>query len=73
MNRKTGSDLFIEQFIKANYDKTSSPREQHNLRQSLYALVRLAKAEQIYELRKDVQKVSTLIQNEHLLTHGKDH
>jgi|GEM_PF-1859979 len=66
-----GSKQLIEQLIHATYGEDGSEREMHILREALHALVRLAKAEQMLELKKDVRKAAVLAHKNRLIAHWK--
>lgn len=48
----------IDELIDVTFAKYADPREKHFFRESLRNLVRLAKAEQLQEMRMDVVKVT---------------
>jgi hypothetical protein len=60
MNNTLGTEQMIEKLIHTTYGEQSSLREKHVFRETLYALVRLAKAEQMLELRQDIRKAVSL-------------
>lgn len=47
----------VEELISATYGTDISAREKHVFREALLGLVRLAKAEQMYEVRNDINKL----------------
>lgn len=53
---KNGTDAMIDAMMSNHADM--SPREQHLLRQSLASLVRLAKSEQMLEIRTNVRTLT---------------
>lgn len=52
------TDEVIEELIVATYGKTGSERQKHVYREALHSLVRLAKAEQMRDMRVNVQKLT---------------
>jgi hypothetical protein len=48
----------ISELTDAIYGADYTPRSRHLFRQSLLGLVRLAKSEQLTEIRRDVQKAT---------------
>ncbi|MDC8757359.1 hypothetical protein [Janthinobacterium fluminis] len=52
------SEKIIEDLIIAVYGPAPEPRRQYQLAQSLHALVRLAKTEQLRELKADVERAA---------------
>jgi len=52
------TDTMIEEMVEAQYGNTVSVRQEYLYRETLRALVRLAKAEQLREMRLDVRKAS---------------
>lgn len=54
------SDQLIEELLTTTYDGSHSTRQKHVLREALRSLVRLAKAEQMLEIRTDVKKITQL-------------
>lgn len=61
METKYDTEHLIEQLMIATYGGNVSVREQHAFKEALRGLVRLAKAEQMLEMRKDIRKVSRSI------------
>jgi hypothetical protein len=51
------TEQVIEELMAASFSGNTNIREKYFLRESLYNLVRLAKAEQLQEMRMDVAKV----------------
>jgi hypothetical protein len=60
MEAKHATETLIEQMILATYGDQGSPREKHALRESLRALVRLAKAEQMLDMRIDARRLTAV-------------
>jgi len=54
------SEQLIEELLTTTYDGSHSTRQKHVLREALRSLVRLAKAEQMLEIRTDVKKITQL-------------
>ena len=52
------TDTVIEEMVAATYGDTVSARQKHMYREALRALVRLAKAEQMRDMRMDVRKLT---------------
>lgn len=52
------SEELIEELLTTTYDGHISTRQKHILREALRSLVRLAKAEQMLEIRTDVNKLT---------------
>ncbi|RJG05813.1 hypothetical protein D3870_07085 [Noviherbaspirillum cavernae] len=61
MKKKPSTEAIIDDLISASCAADASPREKHVLRESLRGLVRLAKAEQMMEMRADVDKLTGAI------------
>lgn len=55
MTQQKHSDEVIADLIDVVCGEQASARERHLYREALLSLVRLAKAEQMYEMRSDVQ------------------
>jgi len=58
---KPNMDVMIENLVEATMGQKGSAREMHVLRESLRALVRFAKAEQLIEIRTSVRKLTGAI------------
>lgn len=58
MKKKLDSDAVIENLIVATLGEEASVREKHVYRESLRGLVRLAKSEQMLEIKASVQKLA---------------
>jgi len=71
MSMKNDSEQLIEQLIQATYGDQGSGREKHVFREALHALVRLAKAEQMLELKKDVRKAAVSAHKNRMIAHWK--
>jgi len=59
MTQHKHSDDMIEDLVKVTCGEQASSRERHVYREALRSLVRLAKAEQMYEMRADVRVLTT--------------
>ena len=59
----TLTEKTIEELISISFAKNPDPRQQHFFRESLRNLVRLAKAEQMLEMRTDVTKARQRVGN----------
>lgn len=55
MTQQKHSDEVIEDLVNVTCGEHASSRERHVYREALRSLVRLAKAEQMYEMKVDVQ------------------
>lgn len=55
---KPNVDVMIEDLVEATFGEHGSAREIHVFRESLRALVRFAKAEQLVEIRTSVRKLT---------------
>lgn len=60
METKYSTEDLIEELTIATYGENVSAREKHVFAAALRGLVRLAKAEQMRELRADAKKATTL-------------
>ncbi|WP_019141130.1 hypothetical protein [Noviherbaspirillum massiliense] len=58
MKKAFGTNEVIEELIVAICGEEASSRQQHVLRESLHALVRLARSEQILEMKANVKKLT---------------
>jgi hypothetical protein len=54
------TDDIIEQLIDATYGETGDTRQRHLFAHALHGLVRLAKSEQLMEMRRDVERATSL-------------
>ncbi|OGB24763.1 MAG: hypothetical protein A3I66_24675 [Burkholderiales bacterium RIFCSPLOWO2_02_FULL_57_36] len=63
MKTKHSTEELIEKLTSATCGENASIREKRVFKEALRSLVRLAKAEQILELRTDVKKVIELPSN----------
>jgi hypothetical protein len=63
MNSKIGTQNMIEQLVCATCGNQSSLKDKHVFKEALHALVRLAKAEKMLELKQDVKKAGALLGN----------
>jgi hypothetical protein len=57
MNIPLSTDILVEDLLNATYGNSASTREKFVFRQALLGLVRLAKAEQVFEMRTTVEKL----------------
>ncbi|HZW14275.1 MAG TPA: hypothetical protein VFF81_13940 [Noviherbaspirillum sp.] len=57
-NSPTSTDVVIENLITATLGEESSAREKHVYREALRGLVRLAKSEQVVEIKSSVRKLT---------------
>lgn len=55
---KPNVDIMIENLVEATFGQNASARERHLFRESLRALVRFAKAEQLVDIRTSVRKLT---------------
>jgi hypothetical protein len=62
MKRKLTTDDAIENLIAASLGEDAGLRERHLYRQNLLSLVRLAKSEQIVEMKTNVQKLTGMVE-----------
>jgi hypothetical protein len=58
MNTRIGTEKTIEQLIDATYGNSLSARERYFSREALLSLVRLAKSEQMLEMKATVRKLT---------------
>ena len=58
MKKKLDTDDVIENLINAMLGEEASARQRHLFRESLYNLVRLAKAEQVVEIKANVRRLT---------------
>jgi len=56
MKTKPGTEMAIANMIDATYGKNLTMREKHIFSEALRSLVRLAKSEKVFEMKKDVKK-----------------
>lgn len=62
MKKHSATDEVIENLIIATLGETASLRQQHLYRENLRSLVRLAKSEQIAEIKSNVRRVTGLLE-----------
>jgi hypothetical protein len=62
MKKKLETDAVIENLIVATLGENTSARQYHIYRENLRALVRLAKSEQVVEIKTNVQKLAGAIE-----------
>lgn len=58
MKQKPETEKLIANLIEATFAQPLRSREKHLFRESLHSLVRLAKAEQMLEMRSNVEKLT---------------
>lgn len=63
MNANQETENAIEELVAASCGQLDSDRRRHVLREALLNLVRLAKAEQMLEIRQDVMKLTSVSDN----------
>jgi hypothetical protein len=59
MKTKIGTDKVVAEMMNASYAKGMSAREKHLFKETLHSLVRLAKSEQLMEMRMNVKRLTT--------------
>ncbi|HYD95523.1 MAG TPA: hypothetical protein VEC01_09365 [Noviherbaspirillum sp.] len=62
MKKKLDTDDVIENLITATMGDGATARERHIFRENLRSLVRLAKAEQVLEIKASVKRLSGVIE-----------
>lgn len=62
MKKKLETDAVIESLITVTLGEKARARERHAYRESLRGLVRLAKAEQVMEIKDSVRKLTGTIE-----------
>lgn len=58
MKKKLDTDDVIENLIAATLDEDATSRQRHLFRESLRSLVRLAKSEQVVEIKTNVRRLT---------------
>jgi len=58
MKKKPSTELAIDDMVSANCKPDASAREKHVYREVLRALVRLAKSEQLVEMKVDIERLT---------------
>ncbi|RZI42245.1 hypothetical protein EGT07_13575 [Herbaspirillum sp. HC18] len=58
MKKKLDTDVVIESLIAATMGENASARERHIFRENLRSLVRMAKAEQVVEIKDNVRRLA---------------
>ena len=58
MKKKSSTDLAIDNMVAANCHADAPARETHLYRESLRALVRLAKSEHLLEMKVDIERLT---------------
>lgn len=71
MKKKFDSDEVIESLISATLGEQAGPRERHLYRESLHSLVRLAKAEQIVEIKASVKRLTGTLDSQNARRRAK--
>ncbi|HVK93542.1 MAG TPA: hypothetical protein VM571_02310 [Noviherbaspirillum sp.] len=71
MKRKLATDCLIEDLIVATLGEDASARERHIHRESLHALVRLAKAEQLADIKANVKRLTGVLDAQSARRHTK--
>jgi len=61
MKKKLETDLVIESLVIATLDRDATARQKYLYRESLRNLVRLAKSEQIRDIKMDVAKLTGML------------
>lgn len=64
MKKKLDTDDVIENLIVATLGEQASARQRHLYRESLRSLVRLAKAEQVVEMKASVKRLTGLMDHQ---------
>ncbi len=62
MKKKLDTDDVIENLINATLGEVATPRQTHLYRESLRSLVRLAKAEQVVEIKANVCRLTGVLE-----------
>lgn len=62
MKNKLDTNTLIEQLLSATLGEDASAREQHIYRENLRNLVRLAKVEQVMEIKANVKRLAGAIE-----------
>ncbi|TFW09337.1 hypothetical protein E4K72_06490 [Oxalobacteraceae bacterium OM1] len=71
MTKKQETDRVVEQLIEAVLGTDAGVREKHILRESLRGLVRLAKAEQLMDVRNSVNRLTGALEQSHARRRAK--
>jgi hypothetical protein len=71
MKKKFDSDDVIESLISATLGEQAGARERHLYRESLRSLVRLAKAEQVVEIKASVKRLTGVLDNQNARRRAK--
>lgn len=58
MKKKLDTDIVVENLVAAALGEGASARERHVFQENLRSLVRLAKAEQVVEIKMNVKKLT---------------
>lgn len=62
MKKISQSEKLVEDIVEATLGEHACAREKHMLRQSLYSLIRLSKAEQVADIKASVQRLAGAIE-----------
>lgn len=62
MKKKLETDDVIERLVMATLGETASARQQHIYRENLRGLVRLAKSEQVAEIKANVRRLTGILE-----------
>lgn len=63
MKKKLETDLVIENLIAATLGEDATTRQKHLYKESLLGLVRLAKSEQVMEIKENVKRLAGAIES----------
>lgn len=63
MKNRLDTDAVIDSLISASLSENASSREKHILRENLRSLVRLAKAEQVVEIKANVRRLAGALES----------
>lgn len=63
MKKKLDSDIVIESLVAAILNESADARERHIFRENLRSLVRLAKAEQVAEIKANVRRLAGALES----------
>jgi hypothetical protein len=71
MKKRLATDEVIEDLVSATLGVDAGARAQHVLRENLRVLVRLAKAEQMTEIKANVQRLAGMMEAQSARRHAK--
>lgn len=63
MKNRLDTDAVIESLLEATLNEGATSREKHILRENLRSLVRLAKAEQVVEIKANVRRLAGVLES----------